>query len=126
MVIGSDVKWAPSIHRFGQKFDHGLVSATWRWKTKKEEKQKRPDFAAMTNQSWPEFDEDLRIRLQKREEPKQNEKAVDETETEELGNSYSKLTRCIQETIKEKVVSKKWMKKNGRVVSKETKSFFEK
>ena len=51
MIIGSEVRWGPSIHRFGQKFDHGLVNVKWRWKTKKKKKQKRPDFAVMGIQS---------------------------------------------------------------------------
>ena len=133
MIIGSEVRWGPSIHRFGQKFDHGLVSAKWRWKTKKKKKQKRPDFAAMGSQSWPSFDEDLRIRLQKQEEPRAEvEKHVveqkeheDTVTAEDLGAEYSKLAKCVYETIKNIVPEKKWIQKNGRVVSKETKKLFE-
>ena len=51
MVIDTKVRWGPSIHRFGQKFDHGLLSAKWRWRTKREEKKTRPNLAAMNNQS---------------------------------------------------------------------------
>ena len=29
MMIGAKVKWSVSIHRFGQKFDHGLLSGYW-------------------------------------------------------------------------------------------------
>ena len=25
------VKWDTSIHRFGKKFDHGILSTTWAW-----------------------------------------------------------------------------------------------
>ena len=39
LVISSEVKWGPTIHRFGQQYDHGLVIATWRWKTQKREKK---------------------------------------------------------------------------------------
>ena len=109
MVTSTEVRWGPAIHRFGKQFDHGLVSAKWRWKTRKEKKKKRPDFAAMTSQSWPSFDEDLRIRLQKSEEPRDNcekhvEKgggkvAVTKTETK-LGNRYTRLTECVFATIK--------------------------
>ena len=133
MVLNSDVKWGPSIHRFGQQFDHGLLSAKWRWKTKATVKQKRFDFSAMTNQSWPAFDEALRIKLQKEEEPRANlnylkkdAQGVEEDKvTAELGKKYTRLTKCVYETIKEVVPEKAWIKKNGRVVTKETKKLFE-
>ena len=41
MVTKTETRWGPSIHRFGQAFDHALLSATWRWKTKKQRKKKR-------------------------------------------------------------------------------------
>ena len=75
MVTHSEVKWGPSIHRFGQAFDHGLLSVTWRWKTKTEKKRKRPDFAAMSDQDWPNFDENLRLKLQQKEEPASSNEA---------------------------------------------------
>ena len=44
----------------------------------------------------------------------------------ELGKKCTRLTKCAYETIKEVVVPEKaWIKKNGRVVSKETKKLFE-
>ena len=59
------------MYRFGQKFDHGLVNTKWRWKTTNKKGGKtRPNFAVMDSQSWPTFDEDLWIRLQKIEEPR--------------------------------------------------------
>ena len=36
MVKNVQTRWAPSLHRFGQKFDHSFLSVTWRWKTKKQ------------------------------------------------------------------------------------------
>ena len=69
MVINSKTRWGPSIHRFGQAFDHGLLSASWRWKTKRQRKKKARNYAAMTeNQSWSEFDTALRIKLQQAED----------------------------------------------------------
>ena len=38
MVKNAGTRWGPSLHRFGQKFDHGLLSATWRWRTKATER----------------------------------------------------------------------------------------
>ena len=68
MVINAGTRWGPSLHRFGQKFDHGLLSATWRWKTKKTTRFETADFKAMDSQSWRSFDRDLRIRTQELEE----------------------------------------------------------
>ena len=68
MMKNSRVKWGPSIHRFGQKFDHGLLSATWHWKTRKTQRKETFDFQRMTNQSWRSFDEKLRMKLQEKYE----------------------------------------------------------
>ena len=64
MVRNSSVKWAPAMHRFGQKFDHAMLSATWRWRTKKTDKFEAPDYQAMDSQSWDRFDSHLRIKTQ--------------------------------------------------------------
>ena len=48
------------------------------------------------------------------------------TDGNTLAERYSHLTACVYATIKEVVPEKKWIKKNGRVVSKETKELFEK
>ena len=131
MVIDAKVRWGPAIHRFGQKYDHGLLSAKWRWKTKRKKKKNRPDYTTMTDQSWPLFDEDLRIRLQKIHEPCAREtKHVEEhvaapVTAASLAKDFKDLTKCVYDTIKEVVPEKKWIKKNGRVVSKETKKLFE-
>ena len=63
MIKNVRTRWGSAFHRFGQKFDHGMLSATWRWKTKKTQRFETADFRAMNAQSWKEFDADLRIRL---------------------------------------------------------------
>ena len=63
MVVNTETRWGPSIHRFGHQFDHALVSATWRWRTKKTEKIRRPDFEVMDKKCWAEFDDELRIKF---------------------------------------------------------------
>ena len=126
-----EVRWGPSIHRFGKSFDHGFLSAIWRWKTSKKEKVQRSNFAAMTSQSWPEFDTRLRIKLQKQEQPPKNEVGYEmSNETAEtaqdLESEYAKLSKCVKETIDEIVPEKQWMRKNGRVVTQATRDLFEK
>ena len=115
MVLDCKVRWGPAIHRFGQQFDHGFLSAKWRWRTKRAKKKRRPDFAAMTDQSWPTFDEELRMKLQQQYEPRaQATNHVQRTETEEtaedgegLTNTYDHLVTCVYETIKKVVPEKK-------------------
>lgn len=78
----------------------------------------------MTSQSWPSFDENLRIKLQKEFEPTNDWATGDEKSV--LAECYSKLQKCVYETVKEVVPEKTWIKKNGRVVSEATKELFEK
>ena len=77
MVLNTKSRWEPFIHRFGQKFDHDLLSAIWRWKTRKTEKQKHADYAAMDSQSWQTFDTHLRIKLQDVMETRAREDVTD-------------------------------------------------
>ena len=121
MVLHTETRWGPSIHRFGQPFDHGFLSATWRWRTKKKKKSRARDYAAMS-QSWPEFDTRLRLKLQQAEEPTR----LEDNAQEQLASRYEHLTKSVRETIDELVPEKRWLKKNGRVVSEETKVLFEK
>ena len=103
LMINVEVKWGPSIHRFGKPFDHGFLSAIWRWKTSKRKKTQRSNFAAMTSQSWPEFDVRLRMKLQQQEEPPKNEvgyklgkvtvKPVKPAQA--LAKEYDNLTKCV-------------------------------
>ena len=135
LMVKVEVKWGPSIHRFGKPFDHGFLSAIWRWKTSKKKKTQRSNFAAMSNQSWPEFDTRLRIKLQEQEEPQRKETyEINESGTagsaqalkQDLASKYERLTKCVQETIKEVVPEKQWLKKNGRVVTQATRELFDK
>ena len=104
MVINVETRWGPSIHRFGHQFDHALVSATWRWRTKKTQKTKRPDFEAMSEERWAAFDDDLRIRLgeSSRERYPTNEADTSKPEqSNDKGNQreYTRLSSAIKETI---------------------------
>ena len=54
------------------------------------------------------------------------ETAVTDEDGNELANIYANLTECVYATVKEIVPEKKWIKKNGRVVSEDTKELFEK
>ena len=130
MIINTDTRWAPSIHRFGHKFDHALVSATWRWRTKKTEQIRRPDFEAMDEQRWAAFDRDLRIRMTgSKQEGYDNSQAADKTEEseakEESHVEYEHMTSLVRESIKAIVPAKTRTKKNGRIVSDETKALYE-
>ena len=49
----------------------------------------------------------------------------DINETAELSEEYAHLTKCVYETICKVVPEKKWIRKNGRVVSQGTKELFE-
>ena len=131
LMINVEVRWGPSIHRFGRSFDHGFLSVIWRWKTSKKKKVQRSNFAAMSSQSWPEFDVCLRMKLQKQEEPPKNEvgyemsKETAET-AQDLTSEYAKISKCVKETIDEVVPKNQWMRKNGRVVTQATRDLFEK
>ena len=134
MVINTGVRWGPSIHRFGHQFDHALVSATWRWRTKKTEKIERPDFKAMDKQRWAAFDNDLRIRIEEsgRTRYKHSQPTTGKIKTqinsEDMHSSYAHLSTLVQKSIDaivRVVPSKTWTKKNGRIVSEETKALYE-
>ena len=138
MMLSAKVKWGTSIHRFGQKFDHGLLSARWRWRARKTEKKKTFDFAVMDNQSWLRFDDVLRIKLQEKCETRGNmsghigHEQITVTDTfcvgkehKRLTKKYDGLTKCVQKTMEEVVPEKKMIKKNGRTVSQKTKELHE-
>ena len=134
MIKNTKIKWGPSEHRFGRKFDHGLVSAIWHWRTKKAAKFVTPNFNAMTNQSWERFDKDLRIRLQRRDEARANTSVIEATaatritdrrcvgagDRSKASTEYSSLTEEIKRTIDEVVPKKKNLFRNDRSISEET------
>ena len=130
MVRNCDPKWGASMHRFGHKFDHGLLRARWRWKTKKTQRYETADYTAMTDQSWDEFDCDLRIRIEEKQKTRvQNSGHIGQGNLptqKDLSQELGTMTTCIQETIKTAVPKKKNMKKKGREVSKETMELHEK
>ena len=133
MVRNSSVKWAPAMHRFGQKFDHAMLSATWRWRTKKTDKFELPDYQAMDSQSWDRFDSHLRIKNQESahatgEIPVHNghtQSSVTEVQPDS-SQEYRKLFLDVTETIKAVVPKKQKRQRKGRVVSAETKELFKK
>ena len=134
MTINSTVRWEPSLHRFGQKFDHGLLSATWRWRTRKETPRRWPDFGAMDSQSWRSFDSVLQMKLQKKtDQPQVTEDkpgVVTNAVTIRVGKDktkvdYKRISTCVQETIREVVPTKKKVKKHRIQVSNETQDLFE-
>ena len=131
MVINAKVRWGPSLHRFGQKFDHGFLITTWRWRTKREKRSSRPNFSAMDNQSWRNFDQTLQIKLQE-ETVTVNQPRVTNAESvtilcglQRRRVDYDRISTCVQETIQETVPKQKKVKKNGRTVSEETRALFE-
>ena len=137
-------RWGPSLHRFGQKFDHGFLSATWRWKTKQTKRFKTADYRAMDDQSWQSFDQDLRIRIQEAKETRVFQRGHNghrrncaflnaatkeefaKQENKQLTSELQEFTKCVQETIRAVVPSKKKQKKHGREMSKETVELHEK
>ena len=131
MVLNVETKWGPSMHRFEQKFHHDLVSVIWRWKTRKKERPKRADYAAMDIQLWQSFDDQLRIKLQKKMETCVDNKGIDMVNNGEVTDvwvqrRYTELTECVQATIEEVVSNKKKISRNSRTISEESKALFEK
>ena len=111
MVKNVCTRWGPAIHRFGQKYDHGLLSARWRWKTKKTQRYETADFAAMNSQSWQEFDSDLRIRIQEKAQTRAIESGhIGHTESD-LSQELEDLTSCAKETIAAMVPNKRSRKR---------------
>ena len=61
----SKVKWGTSMHRFGTKFDHGLLSLQWAWRVRNVKAQRKPDFTQMTTAKWLQFDDFLKKKTRK-------------------------------------------------------------
>ena len=118
MVTAVKTKWGAAFHRFGAKFDHGLISIEWQWHLRVSKCQPRPCFESMAPEKWKEFDRRLNDRLA------QLQGSVEINE-QEMGSHYDRMTRSITETIKEVVPPKKPKKFNGRKVSEKTKRLYE-
>ena len=85
----------------------------------------------MNNQSWTEFDNDLRIRIARTRQtcdetsvPVTNKMGA-KTNMEDSQTDYEQLTTMVRESIDAIVPAKTWTKKNGRVVSEATKALYE-
>ena len=117
-ATASTTKWGAALHRFGSKFDHGLLAIEWTWRLRVSRSQPRPDFELMTPEKWQEFDRRLEDRL--RQLP-QNIEICEQG----MGDHYDRLVASIQETVKEVVPPRKPHKFNGREVSAETKRLYD-
>ena len=123
----------PILHRFGQKFDHGFLSVTWRWKPKRTQRCKTADFKDMDDQSWVSFDQDLRIRMQEAKETRvfqpghnghrrncafinaaKEKLPTNQTKTD-TWPELEKMRECTKETITAVVPKKKKKFKNGSI-----------
>ena len=127
MVTNTDTKWRESIHRFGAKFDHSLLSIQWQWRIRDTKRPPAPDFERMNQSKWEEFDHRLTHQLAhvphtvKRTAPM-------------MGEHYDRVTKCINETIRDTIPPKKpWSIQLlyncttcfGRKVSTETKRLYD-
>ena len=118
-VTNSKVRWGPALHRFGEKYDHGLLSITWAWRLRKQSTTPRPDFSSMSPEAWTKFDTTLHEKL-----IQICDKPVEVTKTS-MGAHYNNVTECIRQTIAETVPPKKRQNYNGRVVSERTKKLYD-
>ena len=62
-VTSSTTKWGAAFHRFGSKFDHGLLNIEWEWRLRVCKSSPKPDFELMNDEKWQEFDRRLVARL---------------------------------------------------------------
>ena len=109
------------MHRFGKKFDHGLLEAQWDWGVRAEKRQPKPDYKAMTDEKWLAFDETLKKKLLTA--GKDNGMRVEISE-QGLGVHFERMTDCIQQTIKAVVPPKKRIKFDGRKASEQTRTLY--
>jgi len=117
-VTSSTTKWGTAYHRFGSKFDHGLLQIRWKWKLRLPRQQPKPDYKAMTTRDWDTFDVVLQAKLM-------NIKNTVHVNDKEMEAHYNEVTRCIQETIKEVIPKRKPRKYNGRTISDKTKALYD-
>ena len=58
--MSSRVRWGASMHRFGKKFDHGLLTIIWKWRLRQHKITLRPDY---DNVDWNLFNTTLTEKL---------------------------------------------------------------
>ena len=98
---------------------------------KKTDQIRRSDFETMDEQRWAAFDCDLRIRMARSkqagyDDSQQAASKMQEQKAEEESHAeYEHMTRLVRESIEAVVPPKTWSKKNGRIVSDETKALYE-
>ena len=114
------VKWGSSLHRFGKKFDHGLLSTQWSWRIRSKKSPPPPDYKSMTAALWTDFDVELRKRLVTGDD----NMTVEVTEPT-MTRHLDRMTTAIAQTIDSKVPKKKKVKFDGREASAKTKALFD-
>ena len=114
------VKWGTSLHRFGKKFDHELLSTTWSWRIRTEKTTPPPDYKAMTAEMWADFDTALREHLIAGE----GDMAVEVTETN-MEKHLDRLTEGFTHAIATKIPKKQKIKFDGREASTRTKALYD-
>ena len=96
------VKWGASMHRFGKKFDHGLLEAQWDWRLRVEKREPKPDYSEMTQEKWKEFDDALQKELIR----KGGDMKVEISE-DGLGDDFVTMSNYIQSVIKKSCPQRK-------------------
>ena len=114
-VTRASVKWSSSRFRFGIKFDHALLAITWKWKVRAPNRQEKPDFRAMTEERWVEFDDTLKKILIRDLQPVHMD--VDPCSKASMFDQYGHLAASIEETIDRVVPKTKRQKFLGRASS---------
>lgn len=108
------------MHRFGKKFDHGLLETLWSWRIRTEKSEPRPDFDAMTQEKWSQFDSMLHDQLI----ANGGNMEVHAGE-QHLHVHYECLSKSFQNTIQEIVPKRKKLKFDGQAASQATKQLYE-
>ena len=119
-VINSKTSWAPSIHRFGRAFDHGLLQIEWTWRLKNEKIAPSKDFKAMTSELWSDLNDEIKEKLQAHK--------TDHPDSIFEHSPDARLTRmntCIQSAIQKCVPSKKRLSTTKRATSESTNRLYE-
>ena len=118
-VRNCNVRWGASMHRFGKKFDHDLLKATWDWRLRVEKREPKPDYKAMDAAKWLKFDAALKSKL----EATGGDMKV-EISQQDMAVHFDNMSKCLQQTIKEVVPPKKRIKFDGRKASAQTRALY--